>query len=148
MVLLIQQNIPFVGGVDDPAKLHSLSVQAAIAVEARDRLHAGAQFGAIKRFGQKIVGAGGQPLQLGGAIIQRRHHHNRHFGQGRVGAQPAADFIAIHAGHHHVEQDQVRAQGVRQLQGLRPILRQHQFVIVVEQGGLHCAAPGGIVIDD
>jgi len=26
----------------------------------------------------------------------------------RVGAQPRQDFVAIHLGHHHVEQDEIR----------------------------------------
>ena len=48
-----------------------------------------------------------RPFTRSCAGIERRHQHDRQHGVRRVGADRAAHLVAAHAGHHHVEQDQV-----------------------------------------
>ena len=72
-----------------------------------ERAHAGEKSDVGDRLGQEIVGPGFQAAQPVGGVRQRRHHDDRKIGGTRVGLQPAANLKAVHARHHHVEQDYI-----------------------------------------
>lgn len=82
-------------------------VEAAIAVQARDGAEPGAQLGGVEGLAEEVVGPGLQPAQLGGAVVEGGEHDHRHGGERGLGAQLRADFVAVHAGHHDVEEDDV-----------------------------------------
>ena len=104
---------------------HHLVVQM---LDAQQRPDAGQQLGLIHRLGQKIVGAGVQSLGAFLGRIQRRHQHHRQHAVRRVGPNRLTDFVTAHAGHHHVQQNQIRR---LRLQLVQPFLtggRRHGLV--------------------
>ena len=90
--------------------LGALAVQAGVAVEPRDGLHASAQFRRVEGLDHEIIRAATDAGQARLAVIQRGDHDHGDLGQGGRCAQPATDLEAVHAGHHHVEQDEVGEQ--------------------------------------
>ena len=105
-----------------------LVAQFAVAAQARDRAHARPEFGAVEGLGDEVVGPGLDPLEPGAPVLQRGDHEHRNLGQVLGGAQPPADLEAVHARHHHVEQDHVRLHGCGPFQRLRPVAGLVQFV--------------------
>ena len=76
-------------------------------LETHQAPHAREQRGVVDGLGQEIVGAGIEPLHAVARLVERRHHDDRNMsGHGRV-LEPPAHLEAVHAGHHHVEQDDV-----------------------------------------
>ena len=77
-------------------------------------LHAGAQFVGPHRLGQVVVAAGGKAaahvVGLGG------DEDDRHFGHAGQQAHAPAGLEAVDAGHHHVEQHEIRLAAIDQLQ--------------------------------
>ena len=78
----------------------------------------------IARLGHGTVTPGGarlEPLQpcLPGAVPRQEHHRD----QSRLGIllELAADLVAIHIGHHNVEQDEVGLLGRRLVEPLLPV---------------------------
>ncbi len=78
------------------------------AVKPENPPNACAQFGAVKWLGDEIVRARVDAEQTRFAVIKSRHHYNSYVGELRVSAQTGAYLEAVHAGHHHVEKDQIR----------------------------------------
>ena len=116
-----------------------------VAIERGDPGHQGK---IIDRLGKKIVSAGFKAVDAVGRLAERGQHHDGDmFGLG-ARLQPAAGFIAVHAGHHDVEQDDVRLFGFRDLDRLRPVFSQKHGEIFGLQLRLHEAAVGQDVIDD
>ena len=76
-------------------------------LDAQHGLHARFELGEVDRLRDVIVGAGVQPLDLVLCGIEGGLQDDRDEGQVPVGLQPAHDFEAVDARHHHVEQDQV-----------------------------------------
>ena len=67
------------------------------------------EFGGMGGLGQVIVGA---DFEAGHLVVQLGlggEHQDGDVGCLGVGAQPAGDFVAVHLGHHHVQQDQIGA---------------------------------------
>jgi hypothetical protein len=77
-----------------------------VALDAQQRAHAGEQLGLIERLGDEVV----RPRLDGGELLllaaRRDHHHGQELRRG-VGAQRAADRVAVHLGHDDVEQHEV-----------------------------------------
>ena len=76
-------------------------------LQAHKAAHAREQRGIVHRLGEKIVGARVQAGDAVGRLVQRGHHHHRHMGGLGIGLDAAADFEAVHARHHHVEQNDI-----------------------------------------
>jgi hypothetical protein len=103
----------------------------------------------VEGLGDEVGGAAEIGFVDGFLVVEGGQHHDRQVLEARVGAQPAAGFVAAHAGHDHVEQDHLRHEAVGQhLQrhlgrfcGLddETLRRQHRL-------GDH--AGDGLVIDD
>src|SRR6516165_6267398 len=45
-----------------------------------------------------------------------------------LASQLAAHLQTVHAGHHHIEKDQVRSLGIGQFEAVRPVVRGHDLV--------------------
>src|SRR5579875_1037912 len=71
---------------------------------AKERTDAGGQLFKGKRLDQVIIGAGIQASDPIWYLVTRGQHQN---GDIPPRAQSSADFEAVQAGHHHVEDDQV-----------------------------------------
>lgn len=87
-----------------------------------------------------------------GAFDVRRAAAHEHHGQARRargGLELPAHFVAFHVRQHKVEQDQIGQFARRQAQTLRPILRQHDFVIrrLLGQAALDEFAQGEAVVN-
>ena len=76
-------------------------------LQPRQRAHARDQHDVGDGLGQEIVGAGFQSAIAVGRAVERGDHHDGNVVRGRIGLEAAADFEAVHVGHHHVEQDDV-----------------------------------------
>jgi len=71
--------------------------------QGKMRLDTGLYFGDLEGFGDVIHGTEAKSF---GFALGFRHGREKNHGnafRGRVGLEPAADFIAVHAGHHDVE---------------------------------------------
>ena len=87
-----------------PALLQQLVVER---LDAQQRAHAREQLGRVDRLAEEVVGAGVEALDALLGRIERGDQHDRQHRLRRVGADRAADVVAAHARHHHVEQHQV-----------------------------------------
>jgi hypothetical protein len=59
------------------------------------------------RLGEKVVGARLEPLHPVGRLVERGDNDHRDVLRARLGLEPPANLETVHAGHHHVEQDDV-----------------------------------------
>ena len=77
-----------------------------VGLHAQQRAHAGEQLGLVERLRDEVVGARLERAPL--LLLARRgdHHHRQERGR-RIGAQAAADLVAVESRHHHVEQHEV-----------------------------------------
>ncbi|MNG07588.1 hypothetical protein D3C84_908980 [compost metagenome] len=89
---------------------------------AHDRFDTRRQFRQGKRLDQVIIGARLEALQTVVQLIAGREHDHRRFAPG-IFAQALAQGIAIDAGQHDIEHDQVVMLGGRQMQARQTILR-------------------------
>ena len=62
----------------------------------------------FERLGQVAVGAGVEPLDRVGRLAAGRQQHDGQVGGPGVLAQPPQRLEPVHAGHHDVEEDEVR----------------------------------------
>ena len=76
-------------------------------LQAHQALDPAEQRNVVDRFGQEIIGAGFEPAHPIVRLVQGGHHHDGDMLGLAVGLDAAADFDAVHAGHHHVEQHDV-----------------------------------------
>ena len=99
-----------VGRIDQPHVLAGRLAHAKLVhhhLQAHQAAHAREQRGIVDRLGEEIVGAGIEPRDAVGRLVERGDHHDRHMGGLGIGLDAAADFEAVHARHHDVEQDDV-----------------------------------------
>ena len=76
-------------------------------LDAQQRAHAREQLVLADRLAEEVVGAGVEPLGALLGRVERGDEDDRQHRVRRIGADRAADVVAAHAGHHHVEQDEV-----------------------------------------
>ena len=76
-------------------------------LDAQQRAHAREQLGLAHRLAEEVVGAGVEALGALLGRVERGDEDDRQHRVRRVGADRAAHVVAAHAGHHHVEQDEV-----------------------------------------
>ena len=91
-----------------------------------------------------VVGADVEAADAIGHAIFRGQHDDRH---AALGANAPADFHAVHARKHQIEDHEV---GLfeRLLQALEPVARAFDLVAFVLELELQHAADGGVVLDD
>jgi hypothetical protein len=122
--------------------------QGTKAIEPHNTAHAGAQFGAIKRLADKIVGTGINALQARCLIIECGHEHNWDEIHAWIGTQAATDLKAIHTRHHHIKQHQIGHMRVGQIKRLGAITRQQDAIVFGAEHCRQCFAPVGLIIND
>ena len=88
-----------------------------VALDPGQGRHPGQQLALVDRLGQEVVGAGLQGLHLL-LVAARGDHHDRQVGGVGLLADPAAHLVAVHAGHHDVQEDEVDLGPVDRLQRL------------------------------
>jgi hypothetical protein len=76
-------------------------------LEAHEAAHPAEQGGVVHGLGQEVVGPGVEAAQAVRGLVEGRDHHHRDMGRERVVLEVPADLEPVHAGHHHVEQDEV-----------------------------------------
>ena len=110
--------------------------------------HPGQHHGGPQRLGDVVGGAKQQAAFLVRGTGQRREKGDRDVARGRVGAQPGQYRVAVHARHHHVEQDQVgRGQVARQTQPHFARVRRQHPVVRPQQLPQHGQVLGRVVDD-
>ena len=96
--------------LERPVQLGELSRlrldRVVVALDPEQRPHAGEQLVVVEGLRDEVVGTGLDRLRLLLADARRDHDHRQHGGV-VVRAEVGADGIAVEAGHHHVEEDQV-----------------------------------------
>ncbi|MET4846215.1 hypothetical protein ABIF62_006710 [Bradyrhizobium japonicum] len=117
-------------------------------LQPRQRAHARDQHDVGDRLGEEIVGAGFQPAIAVGGAVERGDHHDGNVVRRRIGLETAADFKAVHVGHHHVEQDDVAFGAAGQRQRLGAVRGGHHVEIFGGQASFEEFDVGGNVIDN
>ena len=110
--------------------------------------HARKQRGIVERLGQEVVGPGVQPLQPVAGLVERRHHDDGNMGRRRLALEAATDIEAVHARHHHVQQDDVGLAALADRQGVGPVERGHDVEILGRKLRFQQLHIGDDVVDD
>ena len=117
-------------------------------LEPHQAAYAREQRRVVDRLGEKIIGAGIEPGQPVGRLIERRHHDDgdvRGFG---IGFDAAADFETVHARHHHVEQHDVGRLGGDALERFLAVMRGDDLEILGRQLRFEQLDVGENVVND
>src|SRR5438132_1625309 len=113
-VAQLERPVPF-------GELGSLSLDRVVELlDPEQRADAHQQLRLVDRLSEEVVGPGLEALDALFRGVKRRHHDHREDPGRWVLADPAADLVAGHTRHDHVEQHQVGLVGGDDLQGLRP----------------------------
>ena len=118
-----------------------------VALDPEQRPHPGEQLVVVEGLRDEVVRAGLDRLRLLLADARRDHDHRQHRGV-VVRAEVGADGVAVEAGHHHVEEDQVGFLGRDELERLQAVARGHDLVAARDQHRLEQADVLRYVVDD
>jgi len=102
----------------------------------------------VDRFGEEIVGAGFEPLQQIAGLIERGDHDHGDMLRPEIRLEPPADFEAVHARHHDVEEDDVGRLPAADLEGLCSAVRRPDLEILCHQPRFEQLQIGEHVVDD
>jgi hypothetical protein len=118
-------------------------------LEADVGIDAGAEDGEIDGFGDEVIGAGLEALDLMLGVGVGSEHDDGGLGDSRIarGADEFADLGAVEIGHLVIEDDEGGAGAFEELEGLGTALALDD-VVVVSEGSREKAAAAGFVIDD
>ena len=100
------------------------------------------------RLDQKIIAAALDALQQLLLVRDRGDEHNRYEGIMIVALDPCRSLHAIHIGHHHIHQHQVRLDLQTDLTRLTPTLRFEQTKIGIFQHAADDQPINGVVINN
>ena len=84
----------------------------------------------VDRLGEEILRTRIKAADTVFGIAQRRYHDHRDVAGYRISFQAAADFVTVHAGHHNVEQDNLRVMLARHLDRLRAIAGENDGMVL------------------
>ena len=107
---------------------------------------AGTEEDGIKRLGHVILGAQFEAAGDAFLLIQGRDHDDRDLGEGGGGLEFGQHLVAVQAGHHHVQEDEVEAAGAGRLQRLQSAGRDRDRPAVVREAAREHVAIGVVVI--
>ena len=108
-------------------------------------LDAGQQFRERKRLDQVVVGTVAQTTHAILDLVARREHQHRHV-PGL--AQRGQDAETVHAGQHHIQQDQVVLAFDRQVTAIDAVMGHIDHIATLAQALLQVARQLGVVFDD
>ena len=103
--------------------------RVAVGLGLEQRPHARLHLQHLERLGEVIVRARLEAARLVLHFFERGEKHDRHFGGLRHLAQAPADFVAVHARHHDVEQHQVGRRARGDLQRHLAVQREAELVV-------------------
>ena len=101
----------------------------------------------IDRLGQEVVGAALQPAHPVGDLIERGDEDNGNMMRLGIGLQAAARFKAVHARHHDVEQYDVDALALADVERLLPSAGREHIEVLGGQTRLEQLHIGHDVVD-
>ncbi len=144
-----------VGAFDSLVRFHFL-LQAGVdllglfarAAQRQLDVDTGQHLGDVKWLGDVVDATGGEADQLVFHLAERRHEDDGNRAGASVGLQVARRVVAVHHRHHHVQQDQVRAQEGGPLQRLAAVLRDGHRVAVLLQRVDQQAQIGRRIVND
>lgn len=108
-----------VGDAGQPIDLAEPFEQVTLTLEFQMRFHAQLDDGFLEGLGDVIDRAQRQSADLVLGIGKRGDEDDRDRGQPGIGLERSKRLVAVHAGHHDIEQDQIRRRGSGQLERLR-----------------------------
>ena len=112
------------------ALVHQFLKVVAVAFEFQLVGHTAAHQRGLKGFFDVVLRAQGKTLGLIDFLVLGRDEHDRNVAGALRLLESAADVIAVHAGHDHVQQDEVR-RGVAcgQAQGVLAVFGEHDGIV-------------------
>ena len=112
------------------AFVHQFLEMVAVAFEFQLVGHAAAHQRSLKGLFDIILRAQGKALGLVDLLVLGRDEHDRDVAGARRLLESAADFIAVHAGHDHVQQNNVRRGfAAGQAQGVPAVFGKHDGIV-------------------
>ena len=120
--------------------LHDLQACGRQLVHAHERevgFHARTHHGGAEGLGDVVHAAHVETMGFVGHIVQGGDENHRNGARGGIGLERAAHGVAVHAGHHHVEQDQFGLLLARNLQRARAIGGKQQAVVGTQNLAQH-----------
>ncbi len=106
------------------------------------------QHDVIERLVHEVVGAGLKTGQAIVAAVERGQQDNRNMTRVGVLLELPADLVAIDAGHHDVEQDNVGLRRNSLGNGAAAVRSADHLIVIGFELGLEQAHIGGDVVDD
>ncbi len=91
-------------------------------LEMKLRAHARGEHFKLRRLGDVVVRTEVQPAHNVVRLVERGEHDHRHPGSGRLGTQRLEHFQPVHAGHHHVQQNEVGRIGTQGFEGFERVV--------------------------
>ena len=119
--------------------------EVAAGAAAQERADAGDELAHAERLGKVVVPADLQAHHLVELRVARRQEQHRH---GGLGAQAATQLVAVHAGQHDIEHEQVVGVLRRQSQGLLAIVYHVGVETLLLQGVADEFRDGRLVVHD
>ena len=126
------ENTPVVHA-GQPIRIHPLAQLVGLALECQLGADAGPHHLWLDRFGDEVHRAGGQRAGFNVGVVMGRDEHHWNVAGGGVDLEPATDLEAVHAGHAHIQQHQIRLAAGAQRQGLFAV-GGHQHLVVGREG--------------
>jgi len=117
-------------------------------LEPRQIFHARDQRDIVDRLGEKIVGTRLKSLHAVRRLVERVDDDHGNMLRARIRLQPAADLEAVHARHHHIEQDYVGPLPRTDMQRFRTVPCGAHFEILGRQPRFEQLHIGFDVVDD
>ena len=108
-------------------------------LEAHEAAHAREQRRVVDRLREKIVRARVEARHAVGRLVERRDHHDGNMRGLGIGLDAAADFEAVHARHHDVEQHDIRRVLLDLGERFLAVERGHDFEVLSRRASLRAA---------
>jgi hypothetical protein len=112
---------------------------------AQQRAHAGDELALAERLGHVVVGADAEADEQVGLGVQRGEHEHR---DGPVALDAAADLVAVDAGQHDVEDDEVGRHPRAQLDAAQAVVGDLDGEVLRAQAGGQRIGDRGLVLHD
>ena len=140
-----------IGGARADLALEDLAVAVvvvAVGLEPQQIPHPNRELGTVDRLAQKLLGAGLEAAHPGVAIVERSDHDHGNVLGGGVRLDGFGQLVAVHPGHHDVEQDQVGRLALHHDERLFSAARGHQEKAFRAEHRLQQLAVVPLVVDD
>ena len=117
-------------------------------LEPHEALDPGHELQVVDRLGQEVVGAGLEPANAVGNLVERGDHDDRDVRGCRIALETPANLEAVHVRHHHVEQHDIDLGVLAGLYRVGAVERGEHLEILSQEPGFEQLHIGGNVVDD